>query len=66
MNYADVYQDFVEDIFEQHHHDIEATIAYIAKNIPEIYEWKPDIREARKRLTPEERNTIIWHIITPF
>ncbi len=66
MNYKDVYQEFMEDIFEQHHRDIEETIAYIAKNIAKIYEWKPDIREARKRLTPAERNAIIWHVITPF
>lgn len=66
MNYADVYQDFVEDIFEQHHHDIEATIAYIAKNIATIDEWKPDFKQARRHLDAGERNDIIWKIITPF
>lgn len=66
MNYKDVYQEFLEDMFEQHHRDIEETIAYISKNAVEINEWKPDFKQARRHLDAGERNDIIWKIITPF
>ncbi|HCD08218.1 MAG TPA: hypothetical protein DEQ50_08190 [Lactobacillus sp.] len=66
MNYKETYAEFVEEMFEQHHHDIEETIAYIAKNIATIDEWKPDFKQARRHLTSGEKNDIIWKIITPF
>lgn len=44
MNYKETYAEFVEEMFEQHHRDIEETIAYISKNIAKIDEWKPDFK----------------------
>ncbi|WDT66083.1 hypothetical protein NV391_02440 [Companilactobacillus crustorum] len=66
MNYKDIYSKFVEEMFEQHNKDIEATISYINSNQAKIYEWKPDFKEAKRHLTAGEKNDIIWKIITPF
>lgn len=66
MNYKQIYKELIEYIFNQQNDDIESTIAYIAKNEYKIDEWKPDFKQARRHLTANERNEIIWDIITPF
>lgn len=66
MNYKEIYQNLIEDKFDQHHCDIEETIAYIAKNAVDIDEQNPDFKQARRHLSSGEKNDIIWKIITPF